>query len=268
MGYLKVFDNFLNTCPDFNGEVDDVDVLPNEDLINYPEHFNMTFVHFLPRGYLNGHTVRMSYLGKTKFNFLNESKVEEWVRQYHGDKQPKRILDIGTGPGFSAFTFARVFPEAEVIGIDMAPPSIRFARQWNELRNVSNVQFYAANAEDLSWLESESFDLINYAYVLHEMPATSAMAMVTEMYRLLRPGGVMNGFEVPFPESDWERQYMVDSNTWGYDWQDSDGPQGPEPYIAEYEFGTLLTESLVAAGFKNVEQIDYSYFDSLFLGTK
>ena len=50
--------------------------------------------------------------------------------------------------------------------------------------------------------------------------------------------------------------------------QDSDGPQGPEPYIAEYEFGTLLTESLVAAGFKNVEQIDYSYFDSLFLGTK
>ena len=31
--------------------------------------------------------------------------------------------------------------------------------------------------------------------------------------------GVMNGFEVPFPDSDWERQYMVDSNTWGYDWQ-------------------------------------------------
>ena len=90
---------------------------------------------------------------------------------------------------------------------------------WNELRNVSNVQFYAANGEDLSWLESESFDIINYAYVLHEMPATSAMAMVSEMYRLLRPGGVMNGFEVPFPDSDWERQYMVDSNTWGYDWQ-------------------------------------------------
>ena len=60
--YLKFFDDFLNTCPDFSGEPDDVDVLPNEDLINYPEHFNMTFVHFLPRGYLNGHTVRMSYL--------------------------------------------------------------------------------------------------------------------------------------------------------------------------------------------------------------
>ena len=181
--YLKFFDDFLNTCPDFSGELDDVDVLPTEDLINYPEHFNMTFVHFLPRGYLNGHTVRMSYLGKTKFNFLNETKVEEWVRTFHGDKQPKRILDIGTGPGFSAYTLARVFPEAEVIGIDMAPPYIRFARQWNELRNVSNVQFYAANGENLSWLEAESFDIINFAYVLHEMPAENAMRVVSEMHR-------------------------------------------------------------------------------------
>ena len=70
----------------------------------------------------------------------------------------------------------------------MAPPYIRFARMWNEVRNVSNVQFYAANAEDLSWLESESFDIINYAYVLHEMPATNAFSIINEMYRLLKPG--------------------------------------------------------------------------------
>jgi len=266
--YLKFFDDFLNTCPDFSGEPDDVDVLPNEDLINYPEHFNMTFVHFLPRGYLNGHTVRMSYLGKTKFNFLNESKIEDWVRTLHGDKQPKRILDIGTGPGFSAFTFAKVFPEAEVIGIDMAPPYIRFARQWNELRNVSNVQFYAANAEDLSWLESESFDMINYAYVLHEMPSDNAMRVIREMHRLLRPGGTMNGFEVPYFDSALEREIAVVFNTWGHDWQASDGPQGPEPYTGEYMDGTRLPESLAATGFSYVEQIDYTFFDSLFIATK
>jgi len=161
-----------------------------------------------------------------------------------------------------------VFPEAEVIGIDLAAPYIRFARMWNEVRNVSNVQFYAANAEDLSWLESESFDIINYAYVLHEMPTSSAFNVINEMHRLLKPGGTMNGFEVPLPDTDIEKQLMVDSNTWGYDWQDSDGPQGPEPYLEEYEFDTLLTDALVNAGFKDVEQIDYSYFDSLYLATK
>merc|ERR1711881_832837 len=31
--------------------------------------FTNTFVHFLPGGYLNGHTVRISYLGKSKFIF-------------------------------------------------------------------------------------------------------------------------------------------------------------------------------------------------------
>jgi ubiquinone/menaquinone biosynthesis C-methylase UbiE len=45
-------------------------------------------------------------------------------------------------------------------------------------------------------LESNSFDFINYAYVLHEMPAENALAVVGEMYRLLAPGGTMNGFEV------------------------------------------------------------------------
>merc|ERR1719219_658738 len=266
--YLAFFNNFLNTCPEFSGPTDNSDVLPAGQQLSYPSHYNQTFVHFLPRGYLNGHTVRISFLGKTKFNFLDESKIEDWVRMLHDDKKPKRILDLGTGPGFSAFTYARVFPEAEVIGVDLAAPYIRFARLWNELRNVSNVQFYAGNGEDLSWLESESFDIINYAYVLHEMPATSAMNIITEMHRLLKPGGVMNGFEVPFPDTDWERQSMVDSNTWGYDWQDSDGPQGPEPYIEEYEFGTMLTDSLIAAGFRNVEQIEYSYFDSLYVAPK
>ena len=57
--YLAFFNNFLNTCPDFYGEPDDSDVLPPDVNINMPLHFNSTFVHFLPKGYLNGHTVRI-----------------------------------------------------------------------------------------------------------------------------------------------------------------------------------------------------------------
>ena len=139
---------------------------------------------------------------------------------------------------------------------------------WNELRNVSNVQFYAANAEDLSWLESESFDFINYAYVLHEMPAVNALKVISEMYRLLAPGGSMNGFEVPFFENAIEREIGVLFNTWGYSWEDSDGPQGPEPYMQEYEFGTLILDSLAQVGFQNVEQIEFTYFDSVYIATK
>merc|ERR1711892_1597641 len=166
-------------------------------------HFNQTFVHFLPGGYLNGHTVRISYLGKSKFNFLDENNIREWIGKLHGEKSPKRILDIG--PGFSAFVLAEMFPEAEIVAFDLAAPYIRMARLWQEMRNVTNIKFYHANAEDLSWLEAESFDFINHAYVLHEMPADNAMLIINEMYRLLVSGGLMNGFEVPFVEPVAER---------------------------------------------------------------
>jgi len=265
--YLDFFSTFLDTYPAFEGLSDDSDVQPEGVSVTIPPHFNQTFVHFLPGGYLNGHTVRISYLGKTKFNFLDENRIGEWLVKLHGDKNPKRILDIGTGPGFSAFVLAKMFPEAEVIAIDLGAPYIRMANMWQDLRNVTNIKFYHANAEDLSWLESESFDFINYAYVLHEMPAENGLRVIDEMYRLLKHGGTMNGFEVPFFENELERLGYVEFNTWGHIW-DVPGPKGPEPYMEEYEFGIELPHGLENAGFLNVEMIDYSYFESIFLAQK
>jgi hypothetical protein len=193
--YLAYFGQFVASDPAFanpDSEAaaagDDSDVTPPGVDVSIPAHFNQTFVHFLPGGYLNGHTVRLSYLGKSKFNFLHEDLLREWLVKLHGDKTPRRILDIGTGPGFSAFVLAELFPEAEVVAVDLAAPYIRMARRWAELRNVSNVAFYQANAEDLSWLESESFDLINYAYVLHEMPGPNAKNVLNGKYRYQRCG--------------------------------------------------------------------------------
>jgi len=229
-GYLEFFNSYLNTNPSFTGAKDNSDVTPPGVDCPVPDFYNLTYVHFLPGGYLNGHTCRISYLGKSKFNFLDENKIREWVTLLHGDKNPKRILDIGTGPGFSAFVLSEIFPEAEVIAVDLSAPYIRMARTWQTLRNATNIQFYQATAEDLSWLESETFDLINYAYVLHEMPALNALNIINEIHRLLRPGGTMNGFEIPFIENEINRQIYSLFNTWGHNWEDG-GAQGPEPYL-------------------------------------
>ena len=161
-----------------------------------------------------------------------------------------------------------MFPDAEVVALDLAAPYIRMARMWAEMRNITNIQFYQANAEDMSWLESETFDFINYAYVLHEMPADNALRVVNEMHRLLKVGGTMNGFEVPFVDNLAARETYVLFNTWGHNWQDTEGGQGPEPYMQEYEFGVQLTNALTTAGFNSVDFIDFSYFEGIFLATK
>ena len=44
--------------------------------------------------------------------------------------------------------------------------------------------------------------------------------------------------------------------------------QGPEPFMAEYELGLRLSDALAKAGFKDISQQDYSYFESIFLATK
>ena len=266
-GYLEFFNSYLNTNPAFTGPEDNSDVQPPGVACPVPHFYNLTYVHFLPGGYLNGHTCRISYLGKSKFNFLDENKIREWVTMLHGDKNPKRILDIGTGPGFSAFVLAEIFPEAEVIAVDLSAPYIRMARTWQGLRNVTNVNFYQATAEDLFWLVSESFDLINFAYVLHEMPAFNALNIIGEIHRLLRPGGTMNGFEIPFVENEINREVYTIFNTWGHSWEDG-GAQGPEPYMHEYQFGTMLTDNLEQLGFSDIDFVLYSYFEGIFTATK
>ena len=222
--YLDFFTSYCETTPTWNGPMDNSDVIhPSlEAPLVYPTFYNYTYVHFLPGGYLNSQTVRISFLGNSKFTFLDESKLNEWLVKLYKTQQnsiePKVILDIGTGTGGSAFVLGQLFPQAQVLGIDLAPAYIRFSRAHKEIRHADNVEFYQANAENLEFIESDSVDFINFAYVLHEMPADNAKAIVREMFRVLKPGGVVNGFEVPYKRNSIVRDYFVSTNTWDEDW--------------------------------------------------
>jgi hypothetical protein len=65
-----------------------------------------------------------------------------------------------------------------------------------------------------------------------------------------------------------ERLAYTEFNTWGHDAWDAPGEKGPEPYMFEYEFGAQLTHALDAAGFENIEVVEYSYFESIFTAVK
>ena len=86
------------------------------------------------------------------------------------------------------------------------------------MRNAPNVEFYQGNAEDLFYIESDSVDFLNFAYVMHEMPKENAKLVAQEMYRVLKPGGILNGFEVPFVSNPISREVYILFQTWGNDW--------------------------------------------------
>ena len=78
---------------------------------------------------------------------------------------PKRVLDLGTGTGLAAFIAARRFPEAEVVGVDLANGMVEQARQDTPPELAERVTFQQADAQRLPF-EAGSFELVQLANMI------------------------------------------------------------------------------------------------------
>ena len=72
---------------------------------------------------------------------------------------PGRALDLGTGTGLGAIAIARRFPDAEVVGVDLAPAMIEEARGKLTPELAGRVRFAIADGERLPF-EDGAFDLV------------------------------------------------------------------------------------------------------------
>jgi len=92
---------------------------------------------------------------------------------------PRRALDLGTGTGAAAFVIASRFPEAEVIGVDIAEEMLAHARQKTPPELSARVTFQAADASRLPF-DDASFELVSLANMI---------PFFDELARVTAPGG-------------------------------------------------------------------------------
>jgi SAM-dependent methyltransferase len=97
------------------------------------------------------------------------------------DTAPSRVLDLGTGTGRAAFLLARRYPEAEVVGVDLAPAMLAEARKLMPPELVGRVRFEEADAEHLPYPDA-SFDLVSLANMIPFFP---------ELERITAAGGAV-----------------------------------------------------------------------------
>jgi SAM-dependent methyltransferase len=104
---------------------------------------------------------------------------------------PMRVLDAGCGDGRNLLYLLR--NGFEVWGVDQDPDRLERARELAQsLRpDLPPGRFCVESLEDLS-LDDASFDFVISSAVLHFAPSVAAFdAMVTEMWRVLAPGGIL-----------------------------------------------------------------------------
>lgn len=118
------------------------------------------------------------------------------ARKYAPDLEPAAILDMGCGTGEQTLAYKREFPDAEVTGIDVARPFIRFAHGHAESEGVA-VHFAEMDAGATDF-EDESFDLIVSIIMFHETTKAQVHDILKECWRLVRPGGLVLHLDVPY----------------------------------------------------------------------
>ncbi len=111
------------------------------------------------------------------------------------NRKPKRILDAGCTIGHNTLPWKQVFPEAEVHGIDVAAPCLRYAHARAEAMGVE-AHFHQQSAENIRFPDN-SMDVVFSSMFLHELPNKAIRKYLAEAYRVLRPGGVLLNMELP-----------------------------------------------------------------------
>jgi len=94
---------------------------------------------------------------------------------------PLRILDYGCGQGKWSLLLQEMYPEAEIVGIDISEVAIAKASQ-----KFPQHQFLVFDGDRAS-LEDSSFDLVFSFHVLEHVHDVATS--IKDIARLLRPGG-------------------------------------------------------------------------------
>jgi ubiquinone/menaquinone biosynthesis C-methylase UbiE len=120
----------------------------------------------------------------------------QWLSRHRPGWRPRRILEIGCGLGHNLLPLARAYPDAEVIGVDVAAPMLRYGHARAVGMGLGHVIFQQANAEALPFADA-SFDFIYSAMFLHETSHAALRNILGEVRRVLASGGLQLHLEQP-----------------------------------------------------------------------
>ncbi|GAA3991127.1 class I SAM-dependent methyltransferase [Thermobifida alba] len=108
------------------------------------------------------------------------------------------VLDVGTGPGVLPVETARLRPDLHVTGLDLSADMVA-AAQRNAAAFGDRVAARLGDVTDLPFAD-DSFDLVVTSFSAHHWDDPAGA--VPELARVLRPGGRLAVYDLPFGPFD------------------------------------------------------------------
>ncbi|MFD0025700.1 class I SAM-dependent methyltransferase [Streptomyces sp. NPDC058382] len=123
------------------------------------------------------------------------TELTAWLGEL-SDREPGRIVDLGSGTGTGAFALARRFPHAEVTALDLSPQMLhRLTEKAAALGLAGRVRGVRADLDE-GWPALGASDLVWAAASLHHMADPDRV--LSDVYGALRPGGLLAVTEMDF----------------------------------------------------------------------
>ncbi|KAI9251344.1 S-adenosyl-L-methionine-dependent methyltransferase [Phascolomyces articulosus] len=152
-----------------------------------------------------------------------------------------RVLDVGCGPGWWTLDMAALYPNSQFIGIDMADVFVA-----QDL--PSNVTFEQMNAGTGLEFDDASFDFVFQRFLVMGLSVEQYSSSVTEMKRILKPGGAIEILELINDYSNASPAFAR-IGSWIHQAMSA---RGLDSFIADKVSSVLET-----AGFKNITDVNY-----------
>ncbi|MDN2583725.1 trans-aconitate 2-methyltransferase [Aquibium sp. ELW1220] len=138
---------------------------------------------------------------------------------------PRRVVDVGCGPGNSTELLAQRWPDAEVSGFDTSPDMIEKAR-----KRLPGLDFSLADAA--SWQPAEPVDVIFANAVFQWLPGHPAL--LARLMGFLAPGGAL-AVQMPDNLAEPTHRLMVETAaTMPFSAKMAGAARAPLPPVAHY----------------------------------
>lgn len=215
----------IETAKELSSKTDAKLVIPEN--FTPPRYVSAIDIHCMPGGYCSElceddiaagalydrgvYLYTMGYTGP--HNDDMGRSVCNYLKRKMPDFRPLRILDMGCTVGHATLPYKEMFPDAEVWGIDVGAPVIRYAHARAQALGL-DINFAQMNAEETTF-DDGYFDLVVSHILLHETSGKAMPRIFRECERLLAPGGLMIHADLPpFELMDPMTQFILDNETW------------------------------------------------------